>query len=753
MSADQYRTWVIELLRMDTSARWAAVERQLTKFDFDFTQWLEQLITTVQQSAPQQAGQLQDLLQAIYHLIHTGDYAKAEFDETAPANSKEVVLALARRVKRGELNLDAAAAQAYPMLANLADDDYALDWSELGQSILHSNDEARWVELAELLYRTSAGLPEFATVYTNQALIKTLDAAAMRQRDRHEFETAIATYARAAAIAEATGNADLQMLVTMSMGDVCRLQLPAPNHPDRMLQAERHYRRALEICEQNDLALIQRASVLLELGKTLTNQGSIREGIGYIEQYLLIYRAQRDLEPTKLLYALVILASAHSDIGEYNTASLYYREALDWAPNDEYRVELLGSLNYALSYFDDVGAGDVTAEAVRLADQVGKDELRISAYSNLGYYRARRGDLQGALDAYHVARAAAAAIHNESSEARWLNALAQIYTVLGQLDAADDAIRQVDKIHLRLEDTDASAHNAASRSQLRLQSGDLIGAAINAAVAFQRYHQARRPSDMGLAANMLAKVYLRMGDLECAEQCLHYNLAKAQRSGTIRSQCYALGGLANIQARRNLLDEAAQAYGQAITMAETIGELRQAAEFHEARGQVLERQPNRLDEAEREYRRAVELAEAQRSGFRSTERRIQIQDEDPYIRLVALLARQHDNPASLGQALSFAERARSRTLSELLSRTDLLHPATLARPLADREKELLAQLRRIEETDESGVEVAERHAQLNRELEALWYEMEQIDDDCRDYVDLRRTPILSVEDIRHLLAA
>src|SRR3954452_25224786 len=131
MSVDQYRAWVLALLRMDTSARRAAIERLLTKFDFDFTQWLEQAINTIQQAAPQQAGQLQDLLQAVYRLIHTGDYAKAEFDETAPANPKEVVLALARRVQRGELDLDAAAAQASHMLANLADDDYTLDWSEL----------------------------------------------------------------------------------------------------------------------------------------------------------------------------------------------------------------------------------------------------------------------------------------------------------------------------------------------------------------------------------------------------------------------------------------------------------------------------------------------------------------------------------------------------------------------------------------------------------------------------------------------
>jgi len=749
MSNEQYRAWMLDILRAANEAeRQAAIERRLTKFDFDFTFWLEQQVEAVQQAAPQTAQKLRALLGEIYRLVSTGDYSKAEFDEAAPANPKEIVLALARRVRREELDLDAAAEQARQMLAG---DQHAFDWQELGESILRAADEFRFVELAELLYRTSEGLPDFVADYTDQAVIKALDAEAMRKRDRHEFEAAIATYERAAAIAEATGRTQLQMLMTMSMGDVCRLQLPALNSPDRQTRAERHYRRALELCEQGQLDPEQRASVLLELGKTLVAQGRPREGIPHLAGCVAIRRAQEEIDPQDLMYGLLMLARAYGDIGEYRSASEHYREALAWAPDDESRVSLLGGLSFALSYLDDAGTDAVIAELVQLADRLDSQDLRSTAYSHLGYHRGRHGDLQGALDAYHVAREAARAAGDEGTEARTLISLGQVYAALGQQAEAADMFRQAERTHSRLEDRDASAHNANSRSQLRLKSGDLIGAALNAALAYQRYHQAQRRTDMSIPAYTLGYVYLRMGDLERAEKSLRYSLRKAESSATLSHQCMALGGLAAIQARRGEPAAAAETYAQAIALAETLGDISQEADLREARGRALERLPGTIEEAEREYRRAVGIVEAQRSGFRAAERRIQAQDEDPYIRLVSLLARQHGDSQKLGEALTFAERARSRTLAELLSRTQFLKPASLPPALAQRETELLAQLRRIEEIDESGLEAAQRHARLNGELEDVWRQMALIDDACQDYVDLRRTPMLSVADIRGLL--
>ena len=73
--------------------------------------------------------------------------------------------------------------------------------------------------------------------------------------------------------------------------------------------------------------------------------------------------------------------------------------------------------------------------------------------------------------------------------------------------------------------------------------------------------------------------------------------------------------------------------------------------------------------------------------------------------------------------------------------------------MASRERELLAQIVAVEQSDHPGLEIAQRHAELNRELEQVWAEIANIDDQCRAYVDLRRIPVIAPGEILELLQA
>ena len=101
--------------------------------------------------------------------------------------------------------------------------------------------------------------------------------------------------------------------------------------------------------------------------------------------------------------------------------------------------------------------------------------------------------------------------------------------------------------------------------------------------------------------------------------------------------------------------------------------------------------------------------------------------------------------------MNLAERARSRTLAEMLSRTVIRQPKSLPLNLAAREAALLVQLHQAtaDQDGQSGQQIA----QINRELETVWEAVANVDTSCRRYADLRRLPTVRLGDIRALLNA
>lgn len=171
------------------------------------------------------------------------------------------------------------------------------------------------------------------------------------------------------------------------------------------------------------------------------------------------------------------------------------------------------------------------------------------------------------------------------------------------------------------------------------------------------------------------------------------------------------------------------------------------------RGQLLEEVLSAPEKAEEDYQRAIELYESTRGLFRAIERRMQVQSrsEEVYTLLIRLLSRHSELTEARSKSFAYAERARSRTLVELLSRRPVRQPACLTQELALREESLLKQLVLLEMSEDVGLEVAQRYAQVNLELNRVWDDIAEKDEACSDYVALRRTPVVNVAEIAELL--
>jgi tetratricopeptide (TPR) repeat protein len=117
------------------------------------------------------------------------------------------------------------------------------------------------------------------------------------------------------------------------------------------------------------------------------------------------------------------------------------------------------------------------------------------------------------------------------------------------------------------------------------------------------------------------------------------------------------------------------------------------------------------------------------------------------------------------RALEVVEGSKSRLLTELVGRGDLLAPPSILPQLANRERQLLNELTAFDtvELAQHGSPVAskaevsriprlQRREQLRRELESLWVQIAQAGHEAADYVALRRGTSLSWEDIAGLVA-
>jgi tetratricopeptide (TPR) repeat protein len=572
-------------------------------------------------------------------------------------------------------------------------------------------------------------------------------------------EEVLRLYERMVAIAQECGDFNNYCGGLFTLGDVWRDHLPASDHPDHLIRAEEYYARALKVCEEFRLAPDLRAEILLELGRAVVWQGRIAEGIARLEECLAFCR-QSGLERTMTSFrSRLDLVDACWDAGDRVSAAHHLRDAFALARDREAGIDvsisLLESMAARLSSLAHlIGAkvGEGLAEAERLAEEKAGDpaacKLRSTIYAAVGISCTQAGEWQRALDAYQMAIEEARACGDERAADRWLDNQAKVYLQLGQQTDAERTLKQTLPAHQRRDDLQGQANQLLDYGHIFLREKQPVRAANHAAQCFALFHRLGQPNGMLAAVLLLGEAFRAMGDLRKAEASLHYCCERAESVGARRIQFYVLDKLAEIEVERGDAEKADEAWAEATRLAAELGEFSEQ-EFRVKRGKLLQ-SLSRPDEAEAEYRRAISQFEAVRGEFRSAERRMQAQSrlQEAYALLLALLA---ETKGDRTEAFDLSERARSRTLAELLSRREVRQPASLPRELASREWRLLSELSRLEDPSQSGVAPARRHAALIRELEELWRTMAAIDEDCRAYADLRREPHTDFAELTGLL--
>ena len=423
---------------------------------------------------------------------------------------------------------------------------------------------------------------------------------------------------------------------------------------------------ALEQLGRTDAALAR----LDEALRTATvAEDRIGESWARVDQGLLLRRLGRTRE------AAETLAIADNRLGSDDDWRL---RAKVW--------ESLGATLRSLGEFTAAGAHLERSLAIAVKEGDGKREA--AARHGLASLSLRLGDLSRALTYQQQALALYRSRNDVAGEMQAVNNLGAIYYRLGDLDGARELFSETGKLADELKDPSTKARAMSNLAVLEADAGR-HERSLEFSLAAIEGLQDLNPRRAAIARLSAALAFQRTGRAAKADEMLEAALAAFVEAGDPTNELAVHLARGDVLRERGELTASLAAYDLALGQAETRALHRQIWEAHAGRAGVLE-SVGKHDQALSAYRSAIETIESQRLRVESPDLRMRFLANkiDVYERAIHIRASQADS-ASAADAFHLTERARARSLAELLAESRASLRASIPEELAERERRLL----------------------------------------------------------------
>jgi CHAT domain-containing protein/Tfp pilus assembly protein PilF len=508
------------------------------------------------------------------------------------------------------------------------------------------------------------------------------------------------------------------------------------------------------------------AEHLMEQGQDLSLEQAVdalRAALADLNQALPYYESSPDGYRFGLL--LYTLGAAHAASSEFPQALGVYARALPQFQrlgdrrmtgvtlnNMGGAYDVLGELQKALDFYD---------RALAESRAVGDSSNQAFALNNIGKINADMANWQKAVEYYSQALAIFHSLGNLPQEANTTHNIGANYLLLGQPEMALDYFRRA----LALSET-------AGDKQIQANCLGDIGNSYLAlgqnAKALESYQQALAlryaVGDQWLTGYTLlglAHAYVVQGDQEKALSNLQKALELFKTVEDRRNQGITLEAIGQAYLRINQPGKALEYETQALALLEQVQDVDDEAKAHLGMARA-DRDTGNLNEARKQVETAISEVEQSRSHAGAPQQRASYfaNQQGPFEFYIDLLMRLHQQDPTAGydeQALQVSERARARSLLEMLSEAHVDFREGVDQKLLDRENSLSQLLntksRRLLELSGPGVD-SQREA-LKKEIGELEAEYQQVEVSIRTgsprYAEITEPQPLSVKDIQRTL--
>lgn len=474
-----------------------------------------------------------------------------------------------------------------------------------------------------------------------------------------------------------------------------------------------------------------------------------------------------NLIKAQTLFAEAAEITRQASLESRETGIIKYKEAAEiWLAANQREAagaafNSLGVIQFQLSRFSD--ALKSYEQAGRLF-KPGTFEQAI-ALGNSGAAQLNFGNLQKAVDAYNEALPAIKAEKNYSIEALFLNNIGKIYE-------RADSPRAMEFYEQALAAA-LKTNDARAEATIRVNTGGRLvdlQQYERAAAFFKRgieiYESVKEPLAAAASYRALGSLYLKSGNLEKAAENLEKALSLYRAGGERIGEVNTLRLLGALSAERGDIAAALENLNQALSLARAL-EIRQSEALILHNTARLYLRTNRLPEALKACEAALAIVEDLRlnlvnQSLREASSASLRQYYELYIHVLQKLGEESGGGAAsedyAARSLEASDRARARSLLQLLAETRADIRAGVDAKLLERERELAVLLKTKSEQQSrllSRGANAEQKAAIAAELSQLSDEYENVRSRIRrqspSYAALTQPKPLTAKEIRALL--
>lgn len=527
-------------------------------------------------------------------------------------------------------------------------------------------------------------------------------------------------YAEAASQWRSAGFREGEVLALYNGGDTYRLLREFPKAIDSLTGSLQLYRSLNNRSAE--------ASALNAIGTTYSAMGDKPKAIEFFNQSLVLRREAKD--SVGEASTLGNLAITYSDLGERRKALEIHKQVLAMRRSSNNRRGEALALNNIGSTHLGLGekrkAIDHFQQALKLWRSLNDRASEANTLTNLGAAYADIGDQQKALDAYNQAIRLRRAANDARGEAITTVNLGRSYEMLG---ASQEAVNYYNQALPVLRNAKDRLWEGRSLNFLGLAYWS-AGEYPKAQTAFEQALPIRRElkDTAGEAAtlNNLGLVYDSLNERQKALEAYNQALPLLRTVGDRQSEAKTLN---NIGFTYDALGDKAKAldfHQQALKLSREVGDRMREAKvrFGIAR---IESGRNNLKPARKEIEQTIKIVESLRANLSSPELRASYrasvqQYYDLYIDVLMRMGKRAPRSGLIAEALQVSERARARSLVELLTESNAVIRQGVDPALVERERELQEQIN--EKTTEQirllgSKAKAEQVTELGKEIEQL----------------------------------
>lgn len=423
------------------------------------------------------------------------------------------------------------------------------------------------------------------------------------------------------------------------------------------------------------------AQTLSNIGVVYRLRGEMEKALDYYNQALLIRRALGDRSGEA--QTLNDTGGVYYSLGEFQRALDYYNQILPLRRSMGDRSAEAQTLNNIGLAYDSLGerqkALDFFNQALPLRRDVGDRTGEGHTLNNIGLVYWSMGENQRALEFYNEALVLRRSTSDRRGQATTLNNIGSLYSALGERQMALGFYRQALLLKRAVGDRRGEAYTLDLMGQVYYSLGENSEAIelysqalpLNRTVG-DRYAEAQTLNNIGLVSNSL-------GEKQKALSFLNQALTLRRETGDRSGEAQTLTNIGLVYWTLGENEKALDFHQKALPLSRATSDREGEALvlYHLA---LVERGRGNLTEACHDVEAAIDIAESVRTKVVSYDLRASYfasarEEYELYIVLLMELHKQHSSERFDVAALEASERARARSLLDLLNeaRADIRH--------------------------------------------------------------------------------